>query len=325
MAPGYTYPLPALEGDLTPEQIHMLLSNPQLIAKRVADLANEKFIADWLLAGRYSATGSGAILYDEGGDQIYPADSPEAIAAGAEFPLTVMEEGELTAARTVKWGLDSEIYDESIARRRMDPVNRMLKAIVNSVIRQVDSVALAVIMSKITRSYASAITWTSAENIVRSVLLAKAEADKPIANTAYNFDTVLVTPIDWATVMGYLLTSGFLPRENNNLILQGQLPVNVLGLTWVTSPNIPDAQARPMLVDRDALGGMADEDIQSPGYARAAAVSADDGRNLAIGIDTKVMRLVGEDDRDGYRARGRRITVPVITDPNAAMFIDGTK
>ena len=67
-----------------------------------------------------------------------------------------------------------------------------------------------------------------------------------------------------------------------------------------------------LVVDRQQLGGMADEDIQSPGYAKSN------------GIEVKTNRLVGSDDRDGYRVRARRVTVPVVLEPSAGVRITGT-
>ena len=78
------------------------------------EILAHKFVADYLLAGRFRAVG-GAILY-ETGEEIFPADSAAAVAPGAEYPRTVLTSGELAAAKTTKWGLDTPVTDESIAR-----------------------------------------------------------------------------------------------------------------------------------------------------------------------------------------------------------------
>ncbi|RDZ49312.1 hypothetical protein C5C07_20390 [Haloferax sp. Atlit-4N] len=79
-----------------------------------------------------------------------------------------------------------------------------------------------------------------------------------------------------------------------------------MGLDWLATPNGITNVA--LVADTEQLGGMADEDLQSPGYAKV------DG----IGVEVKVTRMTGSDDRDGYRARARRVTVPVILEPAAA-------
>ena len=79
----YTYPYVNGAGqDLTSADVHHFLKTPALVARRVAELARGKFIADFLLRGRYDATGGGvAFIVD---DSVESNDDPEVIAAGAE-------------------------------------------------------------------------------------------------------------------------------------------------------------------------------------------------------------------------------------------------
>lgn len=313
---SYTYPAPpAVVGtDLTSIEIHYLLKTPTLIRKRLADILAQKFIADFLLAGRFQAIG-GAILY-ETGEEIFPADSPEAIAAGGEYPVTVLTSGELAAAKTVKWGQDTPVYDEAIARLGIDAVNRALRKLANGNIKHVDSVALAVIASKVTQTISVTSTgtnhvdtgaWATDEAIIEGAIAVKAKADELNVGLSFNYDTVVLKPTQFAKVAGKLLVGGLLPRENGNAILSGSLPFSALGLTWVTSPFVPFVD--PLLVDRAQLGGMADENIGSPGYA-----SLD-------GLETKSIR---DEKKDGYLLRARRVTVPVVLEPKAAIIVDDT-
>ena len=302
----YTYPtVPASGAGMTAEQIHRLMQSPTLVARRLAELLNQKFIADYLLTGRYQASGGG-ISYP-GGVPIFTADDPEAIAAGGEYPMTVMTAGELAQAKVTKWGHDSEVTDEAIARFLMDPVNRVLSGLANTVIRLVDSVALAVIGSKVTDTYDSTATpWTTGEGIVEGVLLAKATQEDKYADLAYDLNTVALKPIQFAKVAAYLIKADMLPKESNNAVISGVIP-DVLGMTWVTSKHVPFND--PLLVDRDRLGGMADEDIKSPGYSNQDS------------IEVKVLRV---DERDAYRPRARRVTVPVVMDPGAGVRVTNT-
>lgn len=300
---SYTYPVPAKSGALTAAEIHLLLSNPDRVAKRVLELSEYKFLADFILGGRYVAQG-GAVLY-ETGEEIFPADDPRAVAAGAEYPLTVMTEGELAAAKTTKWGLDTIVTDERIARQGMDPVNRALSKLVNGNVRYVDGAAIGVITSKVTATTAVG-AWTTGAAIVEGVLNAKALQDE---NLGINMDTVVLKGTQFAKVVGRLVADDLLPRENGNLVLTGVLPINAFGLTWVTSPSWTSGD--PLLVDREQLGGMADEDLQSPGYSRS---------NEGPGVETKVIR---QDENDRYRLRARRVTVPVVVEPKAATFLTG--
>lgn len=302
----FHYPIPALSGSLTPEEVHQLLGNHRAVARRFKSIVQERFIADYLLAGRYPVV-NGSVIYPDTGESLYTIDDTEEVAPGGEYPLTVTDNGTYAAARTSKRGHDTEVYDETIASLGIDPVNRAVGKLANSVIRDVDRAAIAVIASKVVKTYASG-AWTTGEAIVEAVLLAKAASANTQDNT-YDFNTMVLKPTQFAKVGAYLINGGFVPRENGDM-LRGNLPVDALGLTWVTTDHVPVPD--PMLVDRDQLGGMGDWDIMSPGYTRVG------------NIDTKVSRLQGEDDRDGYRLRARRNAVAVVVDPNAAVRLTGT-
>lgn len=300
-----TYPFPSREGTLTPAQVHELLQSPSRIARRVRTLADQRFIADFLLGGRYTAQGGG--VFYETGEQLFASDDPKAVAPGAEYPKTVMTEGELAAAKVTKWGLETDVTDEAISRLGIDPVNRALARLVNTVVRHVDSVALAVIAAKVTASVSGG-AWSTGAQIVEGVLTAKATGDNQ-GEGGYDMNTVVLKPVAFAKVQAHLINASLLPRENGNPVLGGGV-IDALGLTWTTSPHT--ATSDPILVDRDQLGGMADENLGSPGYSRAA-----DG----VGVETKIKR---DDDRDAYEPRARRVTVPVVVDPLAAIRITGT-
>lgn len=303
---SYTYPGPPVtvtSGEAL--NVHHLMKTPGAIAKRLRTLLDYKFFSDFLLTGRYTAQG-GAILY-ETGEEIFPVDSPEAIEAGAEYPLTSMTTGELATAKVTKWGQDTVVTDEAISRLNIAPVNAALSKISNGMVRHVDGIAMAVIASKVVNTYsASGAAWTTAGNIIEGVLGAEAQ----MVNLLDGFapDTVILKGAQYAKIMGIFALAGLLPREGANPVLSGLWP-NLLGKTWVTNPNY--TSATPMLVDRDRLGGMADENIGSPGYSSGSGA----------GVEVKVMR---QDETDSYRLRGRRVTVPVVLEHAAALTITGT-
>lgn len=299
-----TYPTIVREGTLTTEQIHTLLTNPSLLARRIADLTGQKFIADYLLSGRYTASGGG--VFYENGEEIFADDAPEAIAPGAEYPHTVLTSGEIAAARTVKWGLSTDVTDEKIARMGIDVVNKALNRLANTVIRHVDSVAMSVITSKVTTSVASA-AWTTPGALITA--LEAVRAARAELGTGLDLSTVVLPSAAYAKVLGMLVDANVLPRENGNPVTAG-LPLNAFGFEWVTSPHVPGTD--PLLIDRTALGGMADEDLASPEFTTASSsyVQAASTRHAT---------------RDAYELRARRVTVPVVLEPTAGVRITGTE
>ena len=301
---SYTYPTPQLDKQLTAEQIHLLLANPQVIARRIADIASMRFVADYLLAGRYNATGGG--VFYETGEPVFAADQPQAVAPGAEYPKTILSSGDIAAAKTVKWGIESDVTDEKIARQGIDVVNKALARLTNTVIRHVDTVAWATIASRVTSTAAAATQWTAPGAIVETLLTVQAQ--RQALGTGLNLSTVVLAPAQYAKVIGMLVDKGALPREAANPVLDGTLPVNAYGLEWVTSPYVTGAD--PWLLDREQLGGMADEKLASPGYTSAN------------GTTIEVMSNRHKDDK--YELRARRVTVPVVVEPLAGVKITGT-
>lgn len=307
----YTYPAaPATTSDATTIEVHHLMKTPGVIARRLRTVLEQRYIADFLLQGRFTAVG-GSILY-ETGESIFTTDDPAAVTPGAGYPQTPISAGELAAAKTVKWGQDVPITDEAIARLGMDPVERAFTKLANRNVEYVDSAALAVIASQVTATYNTTAggapgAWTDGDKIIAATLEAKAQV--MALNEGYDPNTVVLKDAQWAKVISRLISAGLLPREGvGNPVLTGSFPT-VLGLTWVATPNTPTTN--PLLVDNTQLGGMADEDLGGPGYVRSGG----------IGVEVKSIR---QDETDSYLLRARRVTVPVVLEPGAGVFITNT-
>ncbi|VFA94767.1 hypothetical protein [Nocardia farcinica] len=304
----YTYPpaAPSITGDNI--TISRFLKDPTLIARRLRTLAEQRFIADVLLTGRFDATG-GSIRY-ETGESIYADKAPEQVAPGAEYPLTSISDGTEQVAKTAKWGRDSEITDEAIARRKMDPVNRALVKQVNQMVKTVDSIALAAIASQVTQTTAASASWSSGSaTILRDVL--KAVAQIRALNEGFEPDTIVVDDMTWAMVMSDDKIAQLLKREDGLApIYTGDFP-QIAGLRFLPTPNLPVTGAA-IVADTTQLGGMADEKLGGPGYVSA-------GGSIP-GVEVKTIR---DDENDKYRLRSRRVTVPVVLEPRAAWKITG--
>lgn len=304
----YTYPPagPSISGDVV--TINRFLTNPTLVARRLRTLLEQRYIADTLLSGRFVVSG-GAVTY-ETGEAIGTGENPRAVQPGAEYPLTNPANGVASIAKTVKWGQDALVTDESIKRRQMDPVNRALTKLANQNVAYIDSVALSAISTAVTNSAAAAASWATATaaQILQDVALAKANV--VALNQGYDPDAVVVDDINFAYAMSKFAAAGYLPRETNadNPILTGNFPV-IMGMRWLATPNLPTA-GQALVVDSQQLGGMADEDLGGPGYVKAGG----------IGTEIKTIR---DDDNDRYRLRARRVTVPVVVEPAAARKITG--
>ena len=301
---AYTYSgTPAgLDTSLTAVQTHNLMKQPALLARYMRSILDEKFLGDYLLAGRYAAEG-GAIAYPAGVGGLYPKDDPEVVGMGSQYPLTQMDAGQLALAKTLKRGLATHVWDEEISRMRMNAVSEATSTLQNGMIKAHDGLSLGVIASRVTATYASQ-AWTSAAGIVNGIMLAKAQLSN--LKTGVTGTTLVLREDQYQRVMAVLLLAGLLPRETVNPINTGMWP-QILGVEWVTSPNVPFAD--PLLVDREKLGGIATESIVSPEYSRAGD------------YELASERLQG---RDGYELRIRRVAVPIVLRPDAGVRITGT-
>lgn len=306
---GYTYPVRHRTGALSADELQLLLKSKTLIARRLAELSGEKFLADFLLSGRYDATGGG-VFYETGTESLYTDDEPEAIEPGGEYSLTSLDEGVAAAAATVKWGQGVLLTDEKISRQGMQYVNRGLARVANTIVRKVDSVAMSVIAAKVTSTVAApGGTWATAGAMMRHIL--KAQNDRADLNLGLELDVVGLSGAQFAEVVAMLVDDKALPREQANIVLSGSLPVNALGVTWVTSPHITGND--PWLFDVDNLGGMADEKLVSPEFASAGNT----------GVEASSIRK-DNGEKDGYLLRGRRVTVPVVAEPLAGLRLTGS-
>ncbi len=302
-----TYPPagPTLSGDV--ETINRFLQSPTAISRRLRTLAENRFISDALLTGRYPTAG-GAVLYEQS-ESIYTDRAVESVSAGSEYPLTTVSSGTAQIASVVKWGQDALVTDEAVKRLLMDPVNRALTKLVNQMVRSVDSVTLSAIASGVSQTIAVTAAWTGGTAaILRDLLRAKAAIIG--LNQGYDPDTAVVTDLQYAYIMSDLTITNALMRENSsNPVYTGSFPViSGLRILPTVAANLPSAN--PMVLDSKLLGGMADEQLGGPGYSGAVQ-----------GVESKTIR---EDVSDRWRLRARRITVPVIVEPNSAIQITGT-
>lgn len=303
---SYTYPSPApnINGDVL--TISTFLKNPALVARRIRDLANERFIADAILTGRYEVVG-GAIQYEQG-ESLYSDREPKSIAPGGEYPLTSIGGGQSQIAKTEKWGQDSLVTDEAIVRQKMDPVNRGMTKQVNQMVKTVDSISLAAISSQVTQTVAATAAWdTSGSKILRDVLTTVAKITA--LNEGFVPDTLVVDDLTFAIVASDEKIAAMRAREDrDNPVYSGDFPI-VGGLRMLPTPNLGMAKTA-FVLDSTQLGGMADEKLGGPGYHSAGGV----------GVEAKTIR---DEDNDQWKIRARRVTVPVVVEPNAAYKITG--
>lgn len=305
--PG-TYPAapPTLSGDL--ETISRFLQSPTQIRRRLRDYTDLRFVSDQILTQRLRSSG-GAVLYEQS-EPFVTDRAVESVSPGAEYPFANLPVGTAAIAAIAKWGQKVRLTDEEIARNVYagQAVDRNLRKVVNSVIKQVDTITMSAIVSAVTNtvtaSGAGSLRWgATTPKILYDILQAKATINK--LNLGYKADTILVGDTAYALMMSDTVVTNALQRENStNPIYTGEIE-KIAGLTIVVGGS-QDA-VDPYVLDSTQLGGMADELDGAPGYAVD---------QLAVQV-----KSIRKDDNDAFDLQGRRKTVPAVQEPGAACKI----
>lgn len=295
--PGTTYPPapPTIDGQgrITVEQY---LKTPTRVQRTIADLTAQRYIAERIF-GTGSADG-GAVIYDQltGSDNLYTERDVQAIEPGSEFPLT--DVGELTpkVAAVAKWGGAGIITYEQSRRDNRDVLNRKLTRIRNTIVRKVDTVAIAALNAAPINT-ATGTDWSDVATRDAVGDIAKATNKIDNLDLGYVADTVLINPTQELELFLDKDLRAALPRENatTNPIASGRIN-GLMGLTWYATNRVPVGTA--YVLASTQAGSLHDE---LPLYSR----------------------VVDQPERERYLIQAARVTVPVVTDPLAVYRLTG--
>ena len=305
--PGtYPAPPPTLADPLL--TISRFLSSPTQIVRRVRDYTDLRFVADQVLTQKFNSNG-GAVLY-EASEPFVSDRAVTAVSPGSEYPGAEMPNGTAGLAAVLKWGQRTDLTDEEITRnaRPGSAADRKLRKLVNSVIKQVDAIAMSAVNTAITANAAAATAWATIATATPFNDIQKAKAQIRKLNLGYNPDIVIMDDDRYAALTNNAIVAGLLRRENEqNPVYTGEFE-RIAGLRIIVTPNLP-VTSTVIVADSTQLGGMADEVQTAPGYAKTD-----------LGVEIKSIR---KDEADKWTLQGRRITVPVVQEPGAGYRITG--
>jgi hypothetical protein len=297
---------PTMTGDVI--TISRFLGNPAAVARRLRTLAENRFISDVLLAGRYPVS-AGSIQY-ETGESIFTTKAPEVVNAGAEYPRSPAAPGTAAMASTSKWGQDVPVTDEHIGRYGRRAVDVAMLKIVNYLVKQVDSVCLTAIAAAVTANAAVTGIWTTPASADPLLDLMKAKAAIVALDQGYDPDTVVMTDTAYAyLVANQKIISGLQRESDTNITMTGNV-LTIAGLRILPTNNLPVA-GNAFVLDSTMLGGIAYERIPSPEYTG----------DPANGVESWSRRDPAANDQ--WIVRGRRPVVPIIQEAGAGYKITG--
>ncbi|WP_243061157.1 hypothetical protein [Nocardioides sp. SR21] len=298
-----TYPTnPTLSGQKI--TVDWLMNNPVVIYRTLRGLVEQRLIGDKLLAGRVDLTGSGSAVFavSEG---IFANRSAERVVGTGEYPLTDDDPGIPALAVTDKWGLATEIPQDLIAHNRMDVVRRKLVKLANRIAFGFDALVLSAIATAVTQEQQQGAAWSAAgADPFLDLMLGGAKVDEN--NQGYDVNVVALTPTEFARAVAAAKVIERMPREGSStLVITGRM-IQIAGLTFLKTTNMPSGVKR-LVVDSTQLGSIATERLGGTGWTGGP----DD-------VETNVEPLQG---RDGFLIRARKVAVPMVQEPNAAVEI----
>jgi len=308
--PSFAPGIPTISaGQLT---LDALLAYPTLVQRALRSIPQQRFISDALLTMRVTPSG-GAVQYGQN-ESIFAALTPEAIAAGEEYPQSTMAGPPYALAGVAKWGLDVMVTFEAIRRLNFDVIPRASTKAQNSVIQKVDTVALAAIAAAPINTLAATAAWStgSADILLDLETAVGGIIDK---QQGYMPNSLVVTTGRFVSITSNTKIQTALRRETlDNPIYQGLSGITsngndpaaaatgfrIAGLDVFAVPtaNMP-VGTTALVLDRNILGGMADEVPMA-------------------------VRPILQDDLERWRIRASRITVPFVMEPAACTSITGT-
>ncbi|WP_053207941.1 major capsid protein [Jiangella muralis] len=289
---------PTINGRLI--TVDMWLKNPTRVQRVMEELSRERFVADFLFAPG-DAQG-GAVIYDQVTEQdLYTDRDVQEIAPGAEFPLVGASDPTPKVDAVVKRGGAFLVTYENVRRNQRDVIQRGTTKLRNTMIKKVDSVAMAKITAEPLKQGGNAADeWTVAAtgDPLSDFYTAKSAISQ--SDLGYEPDTTVIHPSDALNLLKRKDIRDALPRENTtiNPVLSGKLA----GLAGIENWVVTNRQTAGVVdvCQAKIIGSQRDE----------------------LPLYTRVIDLPW---REAWLVQAGRVSVPIITDPLAIYRISGTQ
>lgn len=298
--------------------VKRLFKQPILIARALTLLeAKRLFVADRIFqTGSPESVAGGSAQYQQS-ESIYMDRDIQEVAERGEFPRAGWSEAILTAL-VKKYGLEFTVSAEAKRRNQIDVVKRGQVKLMNSLVKFVDTVAIAKLRAEAGNTLDVAAgafnPWATAtgDQIVENIVDAIGMIDDE--DEGYRGSVLLISPKNARLMLKDDGIRNALPRESRqNPVLTGEV-APMLGLdAIIMSPQVLNTEA--FIVDPDMAGTIADEEPDpDEGYISA---TPGPGRKRVF------VKVYTEDKNDDHIVRVARWPAMWIAEPNAITKMTG--
>lgn len=279
--------------------VPMMLANPKLITRRVSDMALRRDYLGVIFADNGQAAGGASAYQQVTANDLFAGQKSEPIAPGAEYPKLGFSDPTLNVANILKQGAEFDITYEMRDRDRMGLVDQRIAQLANTITRDTQTLAMAVLDAAIsthTRT-AAGTNWGTVNSTARSLITGAVSIEADLAEAVtnpeenelpYEFDTAVLNPAQWR-----ILLSSFGTGAKVQEVLAGY----GIKQTWVTN--------------RQAAG--------KAKFLAAGLVGAREWEGPA-GVQTSVR---DEPGRDTFVVKGAEKVMAYVTDPFAILELTG--
>ena len=285
--------------------INEFLKDPLLIRELVLRMTSQGFIGDALLrnAGQNNA---GVVKYRES-SPIYANTEVQTRAEFGEVPIAETSEGEPKMALAEERALAIVVSDEMRRRQVIDPVQRQLIRVRNTMFRSWDRTFFDMVFDHpgvqhlaVSEPWSSE-TMTARQDILAAQEMVESAAPDGIADAEFDFepDTLVIGTGTRTDLMGNekfnQVYQGDIASEN--LLIRGKLPRQILNLDTVVSRRVRHGKA--LIMQRNICGFYSDE------------------------LPLDVTPLYRDEPRKTSRADIQRATAMGLDQPKAIVVLDG--
>lgn len=157
------------------------LKKPEIITRRVGELAQQNFIAGDIFDVSTISTGSVVVeTPDTNSNDLFTKTDVQKLEPGSAYPRADIARGELVAYSAEKWGHEFEVTDEARDDNEATVMQKAPRVLANTLTRKLNLRAVATIeaaATAYTRTQAAAATWTAVNALTAD---SKTNASSPL-------------------------------------------------------------------------------------------------------------------------------------------------